>query len=143
MSEPWHMFVYRVGNCDLPIRRQSATLFSIEIESLVLDPAHLRSPFEMTFDTTRERIENEPGGYCEGDGAFGWHPPHDSTTHLCGTIHCVDERIVCIELHANLTQGSWSRLIEILGLDHQIAIQFPELGIFIESETLRNVLPAV
>ncbi len=142
MAEPWHFFIHFLNDCS-PGDFITANLFGHSVDSVQLRPTDLREPFSHTFDEVRHRIESETGGYCEGDGAFGWHPPNDSQTHLCGTIHCLDERVMCFELHAELTPDSWLRLNEVLGTKDRTVIQFPEYGVFVMHQELHRLLTVV
>jgi hypothetical protein len=139
MAEPWHFFIHSLNGRSATDGVQT-DIFGHSVNAIQLRPTDLRDPFPQTFDDVRQRIESETGGYCEGDGAFGWHPPNDSQTHLCGTIHCLDERVMCFELHADLTPDSWLQLSEILGITDQVAIQFPEYGIFVTPQELHRLL---
>lgn len=139
MPEPWHLFLYRLDQSE-PVATRPVTVHDRTVPALQLKPGGQQSPFEITFDEARQRLEELAGGYCEGDGAFGWHPPHHEATHLCGTIHCVDERVICVEMHAKMSRAAWSELSQALRIDDDVAVQFPESGIFVTAATLADML---
>lgn len=114
----------------------------VAVEAFVLSSSDWQTPFSLLFEETQARIDSTEGGYCEGDGAFGWHAATFPETACCGTIHCIDERIMCFEFHARLKLDAWNYLREVLQLDDRTAFQFPELGVMIGPKCFQRVIEA-
>jgi hypothetical protein len=145
MKQDWHFFIYQLPD-DWVEPENAGSLHSLlgfQVPRLQLTGRDLQTPFELKFDDVQSQFERIDGGYCEWDGAFGWHPLDDTETRMCGTIHCLDERVMCFELHARLHLTSWHQLKSILGLDDRLAIQFPEYGALVSQATFAQMLQPV
>jgi hypothetical protein len=132
-----HFLVCRRGPAPRDI--QKGTLEQVIVDSLRF-PEGWQRPFDMLFDDARERIETAAGGYCEGDGAFGWHPVDTPGVSFCGTIHCSDDRVLTFDIYARADGAAWQRLEQLLGLDDSTCFQFPEWGVMVDRATLLNLL---
>lgn len=124
-------------SADVVLEKAPRDCFGSVLNVLNLPSRDFSQPFESRFDQLFERINLLDGGYCEGDGAFGWHPSHDPRSHLSGTIHFHDERPICVEVYGQVTPGSWlefSRQMEWTNDLDRLIIQFPMLGVFVSHD---------
>ncbi len=128
--------------------------------SLLLKGEQLQEPFAISFEEMCRRFETLPGAWCEPDGAVGWNPPRETGgdgalengalengagdngpgengpgQYLGGTLHCLDERVMCVELFVHLRQQNWLRMLDaLMGEERRIAIQLAEEGVFVSPE---------
>ncbi len=105
-----HIFIHPVGNND---ERPGQTAF------------------ECTFEEMCRQIEQLPGAYCEPDGAIGWNPATDGSESLGGTIHCIDDRVLCVELFSRLGLENWKRMHPLISGNARTVIQLPQQGRFV------------
>lgn len=137
---PEHFFVYHLRSTP---ETHSGELAGRSAILLRVPPAELQQPFPVEFERLRERWENTPGGYCEGDGAVGWHPPDFPGTGMVATLHCVGEHVLCWEVHGRFTRAGWDRLCELAEWgDLELALQFPEWGVLISANQFHEWLDA-
>jgi hypothetical protein len=129
----WHVFVHVLDNdkenmADAPGAKGRLSLTSEQ----------LRNPFPDTFEEMCLRIDSMPGAYCEPDGSVGWNPPGFQGEQLGGTLHCIDERVMCVELFSSLGEENWKRLIDTISSNcPDVAVQLAEEGVFLSREGFR------
>jgi len=97
-------------------------------------------PFAATFEEMCQRIGTIPGAYCEPDGAIGWNPSRDGSESLGGTIHCIDSRVMCVELFARLHLKNWKTLHLAISSGTPTIIQLPEQGRFVSVEDYERLV---
>lgn len=105
-----HLFLLRFT--EIPIRTEKA------------DGKPMQQPFELTFEDARIQIE-KAGGYCEGDGAFGWF---GNAGKIVGVLHCIDDRLISVEAFSTLPSEEFSQFLQDLGLRLPIWVQLPQTG---------------
>lgn len=134
-ESPLHFFVHRVVGI---AAREGRFSHDTEFGSIPLDPAALRDPLTIQFDTARNRLEALAGGYCEPDGAWGWNSP-DGRTRVGGTLHAFDERLICVEAIGMLADPDWDQWLQLLDLPTaDTIVQLVEQGRFLTSAAFRK-----
>lgn len=132
----WHIFLHRRSEGE----RASPVLRPDGARTLVLESADLQQPFPCTFETLVAGLSSLPGAWCEPDGAFGWYPSADGSEELAGTIHCLDHRVMSVEMHMGLSPGHWQQVAALVRLHSPFIIQLAEQGVFVEEAEFDRLL---
>ncbi len=121
---------------NVPSRKQQVD--GVELETLELSGPQWQHPFAWSFETLFERLESL-GACCEWDGAWGWYPAdlpgNHSAARVGGTAHCLDQRVMCLEVFAEWKADRFRQWAEAIVdpntvPDEQLLIQLLPSGYF-------------
>ncbi len=98
--------------------------------------ADLYLPWEISFEQAVAALELLPGMFCEGDGAWIWHPARDRQVE--GVLFDRVERLAYVELKGNCAGDDIDRLAKALNPSgHALVVQLPREGALLSWTTWR------
>ena len=132
----WHVTMHFLD--DIPLSNQSMTwqehVFPV-LENLSLDSG---AGFKTSFDELIQRVNQQPGGYAEGDGSIGIVGP-EGDWKIVGTLYEMQDEIIHVELLGNGPSDILSWLIEALDCQSdQCVVQVLQAGFFIGFDAFQN-----
>ncbi len=139
----WHLYLHGTMH---PPSLAAAKYGDRAWPTLKIDPGDLCDPMPYEFDAFCGQLAAALGVYCEPDGAFGWHPQFGdesgvaSRTSVTGTIHCVDRRVLAVEMFAELRPEDWHRFVRQFKDVPWLVVQLVEAGVFVSPATMRDIL---
>jgi hypothetical protein len=93
-------------------------------------------PWEISFEQAVAALELLPGMFCEGDGAWIWHPARDR--QIEGVLFDRAERLAYVELKGNCAGQDIDRLAIALNPNRrEIVVQLPREGLLLSWDTWR------
>lgn len=99
--------------------------------------ADLYLPWEISFEQAVAALELLPGMFCEGDGAWVWHPARDRQVE--GVLCDRAERLAYVELKGSCAGEDIDRLAKALNpSSHGIVVQLPREGAMLNWATWRR-----
>lgn len=99
--------------------------------------ADLYLPWEITFEQAVAALELLPGMFCEGDGAWVWHPARGSQVE--GVLFDRAERLAYVELKGSCAGQDIDRLANALNpTGHALVVQLAREGVFLDWAVWRS-----